>query len=65
MESAFYFVLSEEVRHISSERINYFSSSYFNARVSVCKVSKECGVIAKGLRSAQQVSSSSQDVHLL
>jgi hypothetical protein len=52
MESAFYFVLSEEVRHISSERINYFSSSYFNARVNVYKVSKECGVIAKGLRSA-------------
>jgi hypothetical protein len=62
MESAFYFVLSEEVRHISSERINYFSSSYFNARVNVCKVPKEygvnvckvpkeCGVIVKGLRS--------------
>ena len=44
MESAFYFVLSEEVRHISSERINYFSSSYFNARVNVCKVPKEYGV---------------------
>jgi len=29
------------------------------------KVSKSCSVMAKGLRSAQQVSSSSQGVHLL
>jgi hypothetical protein len=59
---SFLFILFQQIREIKS---NMYVSFFAKYDLEKKAVPKRRSVMAKGLRSAQQVSSSSQGVHLL